>query len=281
MPFAWPTVVILFLLLPGFLFFVGITSAESFTRQIAQRTVIGQLAGLLTVAIVVHGVLLFVAVIGATVGVWPRVSWSVMFSALAPGSATAVENLTVNISPYWLLIPVYFVAANIFGFCLGRLLVRGAAKDWWILGGFARSRWLYDLQFGDNGGGRAIPFAHVVTRMSAQGRVVMYRGSLYDGTVDRRGRLVNLVLSRAERTYFRLGATEAGIEHDNWHRLGSSEESSVRSSAEDLFVIWGEEIQNAAFTRAPWSEPAAGTEDAIEEAVKRIEEVRSQLRDLY
>lgn len=55
MSIAWGSLVLLVVLLPGVLFFVGIYWPEQFTRESEPRSPLGQLAGALLVAFVVHG----------------------------------------------------------------------------------------------------------------------------------------------------------------------------------------------------------------------------------
>ena len=57
MSIAWGSIVILVLLLPGFLFSVGLFAPERFTRETAQRSPLGQLAGVLSISLLVHGLL--------------------------------------------------------------------------------------------------------------------------------------------------------------------------------------------------------------------------------
>ena len=56
MSIAWGSLVLLVVLLPGVLFFVGIYWPEQFTRETEVRSPLGQLAGALLVAFLVHGI---------------------------------------------------------------------------------------------------------------------------------------------------------------------------------------------------------------------------------
>src|ERR1700737_1836673 len=57
MSLAWGSLVLLVVLLPGVLFFVGLYIPEKFTRDAIERSALGQLAGVLFIALLVHGFL--------------------------------------------------------------------------------------------------------------------------------------------------------------------------------------------------------------------------------
>jgi hypothetical protein len=57
MSLAWATVVLVVLLLPGILFCVAVYIPEQFTRDMAPKNALGQLAGVVLVSFVVHGLL--------------------------------------------------------------------------------------------------------------------------------------------------------------------------------------------------------------------------------
>ena len=57
MSLAWSSLVILLLLLPGVLFFVGLYIPEQFTRETTERSPIGYVAGVMGISFVVHGIL--------------------------------------------------------------------------------------------------------------------------------------------------------------------------------------------------------------------------------
>jgi hypothetical protein len=52
---AWTTIVFLILPLPGFLFFVGLYFHERISRDVAPGSPLGQLAGAVLTAFVIHG----------------------------------------------------------------------------------------------------------------------------------------------------------------------------------------------------------------------------------
>ena len=60
MGLAWATIALVLFLLPGFLFHLGVTFPEDFTRENVKREQLGQLTGAVLVAFIVHaGLLVF------------------------------------------------------------------------------------------------------------------------------------------------------------------------------------------------------------------------------
>jgi hypothetical protein len=88
MSLAWGSLVLLILLLPGFLFFVGLVLPEQFARETAERSALGQLAAVLSGSFFIHASLYLL--LGAPCGgKIPSVAIQYLFSSLKFDSSPA------------------------------------------------------------------------------------------------------------------------------------------------------------------------------------------------
>ena len=70
MSIAWGSLVLLVVLLPGVLFFVGLHIPEKFTRDAVEQSALGQLAAVLCVSLFAHGALFWLSPTSATPSAW-------------------------------------------------------------------------------------------------------------------------------------------------------------------------------------------------------------------
>lgn len=250
MSLAWGSVLLLVVLLPGVLFFVGTYVPEKFTRDAADRSPIGQLAGILLVSLAVHGALFIIAPLYC--GVIPCVNVEMFLRALTleKGDTALIRRVADNISDNRFWIGLYIAVSALIGFalgwCTGHLIIRGK------LGFLVQHRWAYKLSVDK------LTTAWVMTHVREGPRVLAYRGFLRYFHLKRDGTFSYVVLENVRRGYIELAddgprASDSG----SWPVMGQStrlrdrleQRSEGRRYEESLFAIEGEDIANIVFDR--------------------------------
>lgn len=249
MSLAWATVAVLVLLLPGFLFFVGIYVPEDFTRDVAPRSGVGQLAGTVLVAFVIHG-LAFVLIQSFCGRFFPCIELPHVFAAVelptdAHGRLMLAENLTAH--RWWIYL--YFSTTAAGGFLAGWFVGRRA-----LTGGFwsfiVQHRWVHDLDL-EGSDGHAITYAYVLTNLREGSRYLLYRGVLKQFALTREGTFAYLVLRKPRRSYMLLSPRQSSVTQE-FHQIGSS--APAASQGDPLLVIEGEDVANVVFAAKPYDE---------------------------
>lgn len=261
MSLAWGSIVILILLLPGFLFFVGIYFPEQFTRETAPRSALGQLAGTLVVSLAVHGLLY--SLVTVTCGTWlPCVDLGLLFRAVTldgrQDQSLALLASQLRASHPWVLVYLGAAAATgtAAGWAAGALAVRGRLTF------LAQHSWIYDLTTDLR---KEVTVAYVMTRIRQEERVLLYRGFLKAFGLRGDGRFSYVVLTRAVRYYMHLEKEQPRTSPKNkWLEIGASPVESagpgfaprklgtvVLSTRRDrsYLVVEGEDIANVIFDR--------------------------------
>jgi len=277
---AWTTVATLVLLLPGFLFFTGLSWPEQFSRDTTPKSPVGQLAAIVLVALGVHGAMgLLLQAAGVTGLPLPRVDYRLLLSVLQPGAAGAADlsELSQNMQRYHLAILAYVASTVMGGFLVGWTTSQLALGTWFHQSGRVRRRplgsllehaWVYDLTtFGDRH--FAPTYAHILTKVQEGDRRLMYRGPLHHFALQRDGRFSYLVIRRAERTYLTLD--ESGVAAPG-HLIGVSRtqgdvDSLLEAREVDFLYVDGSEVTNVVFERFGFDTPGG-----VAEAKRRVEE---------
>lgn len=247
MSLAWGSLVLLVLLLPGVLFFLGVYWPEHFTREAESRSPLGQLAGALLIAFLIHGLLY--GVLGGFCGqTLPCISIDELLATLAADSTRSrgVGNMLHRFR-WWIF--AYVTATSAAGIGLGALY------GWLVssrrIRGFSRHHWIYDLTVD------GLTYAYVLTQVRQEERVLLYRGFLRAFGLQQDGRFSYIVLSDVTRSYLRLSTSGSETEGMGLKKvIGSSAsggnvvtpvDASPRKRLKSLFVIEGEDIANAVF----------------------------------
>lgn len=250
MSIAWGSLVLLVVLLPGVLFFVGIYWPEQFTRESEPRSPLGQLAGALLVAFVVHG--LAYTVFTSFCGSWlPCISIKGLLDVVnldptAP-AATATVDETVRRFRWWIFLYVLATAAAGIGL--------GGVYGWLIVSRkirhFSRHRWIYDLSID------GLTYAYVLTHVRHDDRILMYKGFLRAFGLQQDGKFSYIVLSDVTRMYLVLGKDASSTSASEVQKMiGASTPGEVvlpseptrpKKRVQSLFVIEGEDIANSVF----------------------------------
>lgn len=263
MSIAWGSLVLVVLLLPGFLFFVGALLPEQFTRDAEQRSPLGHLAGALLIAFLVHGTL-FLAIGMLCGSKLPCVSIEgllqlILADAREPKTLLASDAM---IDAYGAHILTYIigtcVVGTIVGFFYGKLVSKRKFQR------LTKHPWVYDLA------PDGLTYTHVLTRLQHEGNVLMYKGFLKAFGLRQDGCFSYIILRDATRLYMRLEdktpITSASAEQK---RIGSTTPEEVldpgdgksRRRSHSILVIEGEDVANAVFDRLAVQEQKLTTQE--------------------
>lgn len=284
MSLAWGGLVLLVLLLPGVLFFVGQSWPERFARATSEPNVLSQLAGILIVAVVVHGVLY--TLLSHACGHWtwiPCIDLDVVLTSITVGAdsqqvrtvSRALEAAPGSVLVY---LTISCAAGLSLGLWTGTRIVAGKIR---VPG---RHQWLNQLKVA---GHRPFTVAYVMTRVRQDERILMYRGFLRDFGVASDGRFSYLILTDAVRYYMLLQERAAQTSpRKDWLKIGDSDRPldqsfAVRGDlptqadrASNTLAIDGDEIANVVFDEYR----LAGAAVTPDEVRKLIESIQADLR---
>lgn len=250
MSIAWSSLVLLVLLLPGVLFFTGIYLPEKFTRQAEARSPLGQLAGVLFIAFVVHGTAF--GLFGSNCsGRAPCMRFDLLVDFLnldsKQATATALSSAMLVQFRWWIYSYVLLTsgAGVLLGYAYGALVSSGKLR------GLSRHPWVYDLSID------GLTYAYVMTHVKHEERLLMYKGFLRAFGLQEDGRFSYIVLSDVTRMYMQLapgGSETSGA--DGQRVIGNSTPGTVilprepaqpRRRRHSVFIIEGEDVANVVF----------------------------------
>lgn len=279
MSIAWGSLVLLVLLLPGVLFFLGAYWPEQFTREAEARSPLGQLAGALLIAFLIHGFLY--SVLGGLCG--PRVPCISIEHLLAtlsgdPSTSRSVGPMMHEFR-WWIF--VYVVMTSAAGIGLGALY--GWLVSTRRIRGFSRHHWIYDLSVD------GLTYAYVLTHVRHEERVLLYRGFLRAFGLQHDGRFSYIVLSDVTRAYLNLvktGSETAGLGVRKVIGSSSPEgavllptDPAPRKRLKSLFVIEGEDIANAVFDILETPAQPVSKEVLRTVVIEEAKKIRRELSD--
>lgn len=272
MSIAWGSLVLLIVLLPGVLFFIGILWPEQFTREAELRSPLGQLAGALLVAFFVHG-LSFSILTGVCGSVVPCISMSALFGTIqldtSPASTIQTSRMFEEFR-WWIFIYVMGTSASGMGL--------GALYGWLIatrrIRRFSKHNWIFDLSVD------GLTYAYVLSHIRENSNILMYKGFLRAFGLQQDGKFSYIVLSDVTRMYMTLSSDDSRTSAAHLQRvIGASSPGEVvlpteptkpKKRKQSLFVIEGEDIANAVFdvlaTEAKPLKPDAFRSLVMEEA---------------
>jgi hypothetical protein len=247
---AWGSLVLLVVLLPGVLFFVGIYWPEQFTRETEVRSPLGQLAGALLVAFFVHGIAY--GVLSSLCGsALPCISIGALLNTINVDPKVHLEVVRVSnmMRQYRWWIFSYIVGTSAAGIALGALYGSLSAKG--RFRGFSKHPWIYALSVD------GLTYAYVLTNLSYEDRILMYKGFLRAFGLQQDGRFSYIVLTDVTRMYMKLSATGSETSGSDLQKMiGAStpgkvvlptESTKPKKRLQSLFVIDGTDVANAVF----------------------------------
>lgn len=244
---AWTTIVLLVVLLPGFLFFVGLYTPERISRDKVQDSTIGRLAGVVLVSYVVHSVLILSNYILVNLPLdVPEVSLQKFFAMInlvgSQKDATEGFRLDVLQYPVWQFIYVMASASTGFGlgWVAGRQIINGHLHV------FARHGWIYDLIAATKSG--VFVNTYILTEINHEDRYLVYKGYLKDFCAAPDGKIAYVVLKDCVCYYLKLGK-KAPITSEQIQRIGETSSVAPRMGPSQLsyLIIEGEDIANVYF----------------------------------
>jgi hypothetical protein len=276
---AWTTVVLLVLLLPGFLFFVGLYSHERVSRDVAPGSTLGELAGVVLISVVAHGILLpLIDWLAGYLVFLPVVSIKLLLSTLQLGSEhgprPADLDAQLNGSVLWIV--GYVILTSVTGFLggsvVGRMIVRGEFR-------FAvKHAWVYDLLEADSAGGPVHAF--VLTDVRQEEKVLMYRGFVKEFYVARDGTISYLVLKECQRYYMILAKKDIQTSATNlWQTIGSShlpDGNAAEQRKWSWMVLAGKDVANVVFDAYSRVEYSDDGTTMLDEELQKMEEAESE-----
>lgn len=271
MSIAWGSLVLLILLLPGFLFFVGLTLPEQFARETAERSALGQLAAVLLVAFFIHGGMY--VLLGFTCGgriPCIRIEY-LLLSLTLENHPTAISTLAALLREYATWIFSYVLATCGLGVLSGYITGKLAIKGW--LRGLTQHTWIYDLSVSDN-----FTIAYVLTHVRHEDHILMYQGFLKAFGLQRDGRFSYVVLTDVMRGYmYMMSQKPSTSPKDAWQPIGASgvmipglgaAEKTYRRKDRSYLVIEGEDIANIVFDRLEFDYESAAND--FEALIQRV-----------
>lgn len=264
MSIAWGSLVLLVVLLPGVLFFVGIYWPEQFTRETEPRSPLGQLAGALLIAFFVHGAA-YAVLSSFCGGFFPCISISSLLQTINvdPKDRNEIRAVGEMMRQFRWWILSYVLGTAGLGIILGALYGYVVAKG--KFRGFSRHSWIYSLSVD------GLTYAYVLTNVSFEDRVLMYKGFLRAFGLQQDGRFSYIVLTDVTRMYMKLapaGSETSGMELQKIIGASSpgqvilpAEPSKPKKRLQSLFVIEGEDVSNAVFDVLETEAQAVGAEE--------------------
>lgn len=250
MSLAWSTVALLVLLLPGFLFFVGLYLPERISRDIIPGGTLTQLGGIVLVSFFVHALIYTVLMSGWLPSWLPGIQFDTALSVFNPDlkEAASPTRLADNLSKnhWWIL--AYFLGTSciglLVGLATGKMIVKGPLRF------LAKHSWIYDLVDPDDS---SFTLAYVLTNIRTDDRILMYRGFLQEYCFTPEGKISYLVLFGSSRYYLKLDKEKpATTAAKDWLVIGQNSDGLTTDGSEkqwSFMVIEGEDIANVVFDR--------------------------------
>lgn len=280
MSLAWATIVVLILLLPGIFFLMVVYSLAGYPRDTRARNPVYPLAGIISVAFVIHGgYYAFVDPLFCG-NIIPCAKAVYLSSALHSSSISADSTVSLAQSLYFRkYIFFYIVATCVVGYVLGKTL------SYIIMKGFFRASsehpWIRDIVV--DGG---VVLAHVLTNIREDDRILMYKGLVKEIYATAEGQLSYLMISNAERYYMILDEDYPKIEMvsmNSRHGETSLKKARIHPAGSGSNIEWnklligGDEIANVVFQRLWIPPPRLGL--GVEDFNDVIDRVRKRIRN--
>jgi hypothetical protein len=247
MSIAWATIALVVLLLPGVLFFIGQYLPEQFTRDTTPRSALGQLAGVVLISLLVHGLYFTIQpVLCHWLWSLPCIDLTYVLGLLNAGRPGEIElsTLASDIERYRVEIFTYLLASALAGFTIGAGLGNAIRRGHFRF--LAQHRWVLDLPLPQ---AASHTYAHVLTRISHEGRQLVYRGRVEQFGLLANGQFSYVVLSGTHRAYMRL-LEGASVMDSKPHPIGTGANVSPSGQGrrlKSLFVVEGPDIANVIF----------------------------------
>lgn len=291
MSLAWGSLVLLLLLLPGVLFFVGLYMPENFTRESTERSAIGQLSAVLGVSAIVHTAFVvanwLLATYSSAGAPWyyavsfpPVRCCKVPFVDIeqvtrvivleASDKDGSVATVATMLGEYfkWILSYLFFSFAS--GVALGYAFGRWCVPR---IPGFAPHPWVLEL-----GQGEDLTVAYVLTHVRHEEKILAYHGFLKTFALKRDGSFAYVVLKDAVRGYMLMSKDAPEVQPLNrWRVIGAAAElvskrpayQDGRRLARRYLHVEGEDVANVVFERYEAAELDV-TQEQLEATILKV-----------
>jgi len=239
MTFGATTVVLIVLLLPGFAFLHAVYNAGRIDRDTTTKSVLAEFAGVVLVAIALHGTVMAALVLRGGAAPGTPVGDLLALAGYAALVGEPAAGRAERFAARWPALFGYIAVATAVLWLLGALFIK--AIDRRLLPIRLFHGWTYELLTGWR---KPLVLAYVLTRIEHDGRHLMYRGFVDGLRLTRSRRIEYLVLVGTAR--YGLAITARGVFTDPRHRYRPITPQIVPDNAMQ-FVIDGEDIANIAF----------------------------------
>jgi hypothetical protein len=252
MAFAWASLAILLLLLPGIFFFIGLATYDRLSREVVRSSVVSEVAMAVVIAAIIHVV--SISILSAVAGF--RLSrFAIPLVAAENSPPTLVRIVSSDILPATL----YLGWTTLIGLLLGLLIAEGVVSG--RLRRLARHRWIYDLIDADRK--RVMITAYVMMNIVEDSKVLMYRGRLHDIFLNEDGNISYLILKDCSRYY--MSFKENALVTSKQLEFFSSQRNRP-SGIWNRLLIEGPNIVNVLFDSSREIKGQAAAQPALERA---------------
>jgi hypothetical protein len=252
MEIAWTTAALLALFLPGIFFFIGLATYERLSREIIRSSVASEVGAAILVAVLLHTVsIVTLSAFGFRL--------SQFIAPLAEYDTVSHAEWVDRVSQRLLPLVFYFFATSMLGLALGFAAARGVVAG--SLRRFATHKWIYDVIHAGRKGG--IVTAFVMTTVSENNRVLMYRGRIHEIYLNKDGKISYIALKNCARYYMIFEGTEPKTTPQL--ELFSSQGPRPKNIW-DYLLIDGANIANILFDSSPEIKKTAEGTEALEAA---------------
>jgi hypothetical protein len=288
MNFAWATLLILVLLLPGFFFLFGFVARERLPRDFVWTAPYVPIILALAFSIVVHGIYYVTIDYLFKAFNWPTIDIHQILVALGAeqGTDQSTVLLALSISHHRLLIFTYIILSMISGVITGRKF------SGWVLGGNESRSWKYIARsFLPKHGWisdlvrdhpkKSITLAYILTSTQFDHKILMYQGTVKDFFANSDGTLSHIVLENAQRFYMDLSDDAVSISNIKDRQSIESERNDRSDSTSSLchnLFIEGRNILNIVFEKIVLPDTGKPQKD-IETLDKLATMILSQFKD--
>jgi hypothetical protein len=161
---------------------------------------------------------------------------------------------------------VYILVTASIGGGLGGLVARGIMAG--PLRFLATHKWIYDVIDANRKGG--VITAYVMTTISQDNKILMYRGRLQEFFLSQDGKLSYVVLKNCARYYMNF-EEKFPLTSEQLNLFGSKQDGRPKTMW-DYLVIEGTNIANVLFDPSPEIKQTKEGEQALEDEIKKITE---------
>lgn len=264
MSIAWTTALAVVLLLPGLFFFIGLATFERLSREIVRSSAISEIGLAVAVAIAIH---LAAVVILSAFGFRFSEFIEPFFEYNNLSIDIFIQRAADRLAP----ILVYILITALIGGALGGLVARAIMTG--PLRFLATHKWIYDVIDANRKGG--VITTYVMTTISQNNKILMYRGRLQEFFLSPDGKLSYVVLKNCARYYMNF-EEKFPLTSEQLNLFGSKQDGRPKTMW-DYLVIEGTNIANILFDPSPEIKQTKEGEAALEDEIKKITDaVRQQ-----